>query len=160
MFAANPARSCANSFSGSRGGRYHVTWRCYPLRRHRVVVAGRASGVALKARRFPPPWTVEDIGAEVQRAAFVVRDHNGQQLAYLYFEEEPGRRSAAQLLSHEEARELPGKPLSLLLSSECPPLVMPLSQSCKEKLQLQPSSAALLLPSEGGYQPEKKPLRL
>jgi len=123
-------------------------------------VAGRASGVALKARRFPPPWTVEDIGAEVQRAAFVVRDHNGQQLAYLYFEEEPGRRSAAQLLSHEEARELPGKTLSLLLSSECPPLVMPLSQSCKEKLQLQPSSAALLLPSEGGYQPEKKPLRL
>src|SRR6516165_4240376 len=46
------------------------------------------------------------------------------------------------------------------VSSECPPLVMPLSQSCKEKLQLQPSSAALLLPSEGGCQPEKKPLHL
>ena len=46
------------------------------------------------------------------------------------------------------------------VSSECPPLVMPLSQSCKEKLQLQPSSAALLLPSEGGRQPEKKPLHL
>jgi hypothetical protein len=38
----------------------------------------------LNPRRFPPPWTVEDIGA-----AFVVRDHNGQQLAYVYFEEEP-----------------------------------------------------------------------
>ena len=33
---------------------------------------------------------------------------------------------------------------------------MPLSQSCKEKLQLQPSSAALLLPLEGECQPERK----
>jgi hypothetical protein len=40
-------------------------------------------------RRFPPPWTVE------QPACFVVRNHNGQQLAYVYFKDEPGRRSAA-----------------------------------------------------------------
>jgi hypothetical protein len=33
-----------------------------------------------------------------------VRDANGQQLAYVYFEEEPGRRSAAKLLSKDEAR--------------------------------------------------------
>jgi hypothetical protein len=33
----------------------------------------------------------------------VVRDHNGQQLAYVYFEDEPGRRSAAKLLSKGEA---------------------------------------------------------
>jgi hypothetical protein len=44
-------------------------------------------------RRFPPPWTVE----EYNDACFVVRDHNGQQLAYVYFEGEPGRRSAAKL---------------------------------------------------------------
>jgi hypothetical protein len=30
-------------------------------------------------------WTVEDIGA-----AFVVKDSNGQQLAYVYFEDAPG----------------------------------------------------------------------
>ena len=47
-------------------------------------------------RRFPPPWSVEDIGA-----AFVVRDHSGQQLAYVYFEDEPGRRSAAFLLKRD-----------------------------------------------------------
>jgi hypothetical protein len=45
-------------------------------------------------RRFPTPWTVEDIGA-----AFVVKDSTGQQLAYIYFEDEPGRRSAPKLLS-------------------------------------------------------------
>jgi hypothetical protein len=28
-----------------------------------------------------------------------VRDHNGQALAYVYYESEPGRRSAAKLLT-------------------------------------------------------------
>ena len=32
-----------------------------------------------------------------------MRDHNGQRLAYVYFEDEPGRRSAAKLLSKDEA---------------------------------------------------------
>jgi len=30
-------------------------------------------------RRFPPPWSVEQ-----QEACFVVRDHNGQKLAYVF----------------------------------------------------------------------------
>jgi hypothetical protein len=51
-------------------------------------------------RRFPPPWTVEDLDA-----CFVVRDSNGQQLAYVYFEDEPGRRSAAKLLSKDGAAD-------------------------------------------------------
>jgi hypothetical protein len=36
----------------------------------------------------------------------VVRDHNGQQLAYVYFEDEPGRRSVAKLLTKDEARRI------------------------------------------------------
>ena len=35
-----------------------------------------------------------------------MRDHDGQQLAYVYFEDEPGRRSAAKLLTKDEARRI------------------------------------------------------
>jgi len=50
-------------------------------------------------RRFPAPWS-----AEVTPNCFIVRDAEGQQLAYVYYESEPGRRSAAKLLSKDEAR--------------------------------------------------------
>ena len=39
-------------------------------------------------------------------ACFVVRDQNGQQLAYVYCGDEPGRRSAAKLLTKDEARRI------------------------------------------------------
>ena len=53
-------------------------------------------------RHFPPPWTaIEENGA-----CFIVKDHNGQTLAYVYFEEEPGRRAAAKLLTRDEARRI------------------------------------------------------
>ena len=52
-------------------------------------------------RRFPPPWSVEDIGA-----AFVVKDGGGQKLAYVFYEEEAGRRSSAKLLTKDEARRI------------------------------------------------------
>jgi hypothetical protein len=55
----------------------------------------------LPERRFPPPWSVEELDA-----CFVVRDHSGQKLAYVYFEEEPGRRSSAKLLTKDEARRI------------------------------------------------------
>jgi hypothetical protein len=50
-------------------------------------------------RRFPPPWSVDEL-----EACFVVKDNAGQKLAYVYYEEEAGRRSAAKLLSKDEAR--------------------------------------------------------
>ena len=48
---------------------------------------------------FPPPWS-----AEVTPNCFIVRDATGQQLACVYCESEPARRSAAKLLSKDEAR--------------------------------------------------------
>ena len=56
-------------------------------------------------RRFPPPWTLD----EQNEACFIVRDANGQALAHVYFEEEPGRRAAAKLLTHDEARRIAAK---------------------------------------------------
>lgn len=51
--------------------------------------------------RFPPRWSVEET-----EACHIVRDTNGQSLAYVYFDEEPGRQSAAKLLSKDEARRI------------------------------------------------------
>ena len=56
----------------------------------------------LTPRRFPPPWSID----ETNDACFIVRDKTGQALGYFYFEEEPGRRSAAKLLTKDEARRL------------------------------------------------------
>ena len=44
----------------------------------------------------------------------MVRDHDGQQLAYVYYEEEPGRRSAAKLLTKDEARRIAASSYALL----------------------------------------------
>jgi hypothetical protein len=50
---------------------------------------------------FPPPWSVEELDAR-----YVVKVGSGQKVAFVYFEDEPGRRSAAKLLTHDEARRI------------------------------------------------------
>jgi hypothetical protein len=57
-------------------------------------------------RRFPPPWSVE----EHNDACFIVRDHNGQALAYVYFEDEPGRRASHRGQYRAELPDLLRKP--------------------------------------------------
>jgi hypothetical protein len=48
-------------------------------------------------RHFPPPWSVEQLDS-----CFVVKDLNGQALAYVYFEKEPRRRFRRELLTRDE----------------------------------------------------------
>ena len=52
-------------------------------------------------RRFPQPWSIEE-----RQESFIVKDANGQQLAYLYFEDEPQRQMSMKRLSHDEARQI------------------------------------------------------
>jgi hypothetical protein len=53
-------------------------------------------------RRFPPPWTFD----EMNDACFIVRDDNNFPVAYVYFENEPGGRLAAGLMTKDEARRI------------------------------------------------------
>jgi hypothetical protein len=65
-------------------------------------VRQRKIGAAeLSERHFPPPWSVQELDAY-----FIVIDSAGQKLAFVYFEEKPGRRAAAKLLTKDEARRI------------------------------------------------------
>ncbi len=52
-------------------------------------------------RRFPPPWTVDETDA-----CFIIRDGNRQAISYVYFQDEPGRRTTDKLLTRDEARRI------------------------------------------------------
>ena len=41
-----------------------------------------------------------------RRPYFIVRDHNGQSLAFVCCEDEPGRRATGKLLTRDEARRI------------------------------------------------------
>jgi hypothetical protein len=54
-----------------------------------------------EARYFPPPWLVEELDN-----CFVVKDANGQALAYMYFEKESVRPFRRELLTRAEAQRI------------------------------------------------------
>ena len=55
----------------------------------------------LPARRFPPPWFIEDIGG-----CFVVKASNNRPLVFIYYGEDVGRRSLTKLLTRDAARRI------------------------------------------------------
>jgi hypothetical protein len=55
-----------------------------------------------RPRAFTPPWMVDDTSAE----NFCIRDAKGQALAYVYYEDETGRRMAMGRLTRDEARRI------------------------------------------------------
>jgi hypothetical protein len=52
-------------------------------------------------RRFPPPWSLVE-----HSESFAITDANGQALAYVYFEDETGRRETMNRLTRDEARRI------------------------------------------------------
>jgi hypothetical protein len=63
--------------------------------------APRASRDHSVPEQFRPPWSVKDLAG-----CFVVKARGGQELAYIYYEDDPGRRSIVKLLSRDEARRI------------------------------------------------------
>ena len=57
----------------------------------------------MSERHFPEPWSVEELDT-----CFVVKDLNGQALAYMYFEKESRHRHRrrSELLTRDEARRI------------------------------------------------------
>jgi hypothetical protein len=53
------------------------------------------------SRRLPAPWRADKI-----RGGYVVRDANGQALAYLYSRDNPTEALQAKMLTADEARRI------------------------------------------------------
>ena len=74
-------------------------------------------------RHFPAPWSIEE-----HEESFIVKDANGQALAYLYFEDEPQRQMSMKRPSRDEAfliavniAKLPRVPRQILKDIPRPP---------------------------------------
>jgi hypothetical protein len=80
---------------GRRGARPHAV--LYPLTRRAVIKRAMPE----PKRHFLPPWSVEELDS-----CFVVKDLNGQALAYMYFQKEPRRRFRRELLTRDEAQRI------------------------------------------------------
>ena len=57
-------------------------------------------------RRFPPPWTVEQIPSTCSLSGFKVLDANNQSLAYVYGRETKAAADIANVLTMDEARRV------------------------------------------------------
>jgi hypothetical protein len=63
--------------------------------------AASPSSPRMTARRFPAPWRADPIPG-----GYVVRDANGQALAYLYSRDNPTEALQAKMLTKDEARRI------------------------------------------------------
>jgi len=71
------------------------------LRHHGGRVKVKSDRAAPEQWRLRSPCVVEDLAN-----CFVVRARGGQQLAYVYYEDDPRRRSIVKVLSRDQARRI------------------------------------------------------
>src|SRR5262245_11136815 len=87
---------------GQRCATLTVACLSLPALTHQAALSARESyHRCMSGRGFPSPWTVEELND-----CFVVRDAKGEALGHCYVEEDDGRRSAAKLLTKDEARRI------------------------------------------------------
>jgi hypothetical protein len=55
----------------------------------------------MPSHHFPPPWSVDE-----HSGYFVVRDYNGRELAYIYYDNELRPAVSRKLLTKDEARRI------------------------------------------------------
>jgi hypothetical protein len=60
-----------------------------------------AAALDMTGRTFTPPWQIDE-----STESFCIRDAKGQPLAYVYYEDETGRRMAMGRLTKDEARRI------------------------------------------------------
>jgi hypothetical protein len=70
-----------------------------------AIIAHGGTSLTRSIGSSPSTSVYVDLAPELD-ACFIVKDSSGQKLAYVYFEDEPGRRSAAELLSRDAASSL------------------------------------------------------
>jgi hypothetical protein len=73
----NPAESAAKLLTHDEARRIAANTNQIISRSFSVIAYGEFN---MSQRRFPPPWSVEELDA-----CFVVKDHAGQRLTYVYF---------------------------------------------------------------------------
>ena len=75
----------------------HPRWKAYVLS---ASVASEFNWIFAASPRPDPPIPSS------KSECYIVRDANGHALAYVYFEDEPGRRAATRLMTRDEARRI------------------------------------------------------
>jgi endo-1,4-beta-D-glucanase Y len=65
------------------------------------IAPGPRQSTTSSSRRFPSPWSIEE-----HPESIALVDATGQALAYVYHEDEPGRRMTMKRLTKDEARRI------------------------------------------------------
>jgi hypothetical protein len=103
-------------------------------------------------RHFPEPW----LSVEELDACFVVKDLNGQALAYVYFEKESRQgHPRSELLTRDEARRIAAKHRETAGAAKA--LANRVAQTALQKPQRKPEKIGAMVKCDRGRAPSRMP---